>query len=131
MAGHRWLLALLIFLFLAGCSPSLQSGATHINGQTLSAHLVAGQTSRQEVYRHFGPPQSRMHPSQSSRSFFAPNAGRHPQYPDTEIWTYSARSIAQASALDPRPIVHHQMTLRLFFDHSGILQDYAVLELQN
>lgn len=131
MSLHRKLWPLIALLILTGCSPSLESGASRINAATLGTHLVHGQTSRQDVYHLFGAPQTIMHPAQSSRSFLSPDAGRHPLFPEAEIWTYSGRSIAQAYALDPRPVIHRQTTLRLFFDRQGILQDYSLLELQN
>lgn len=131
MSLLRRLLPLVAVLILSGCSPSLESGASRLNAATLSTHLIHGQTSRQDVYHLLGAPQSIMHPGQNTRSFLTPDAGRHLLFPETEIWTYSGRSIAQAYALDPRPVIHRQTTLRLFFDRQGILQDYNLLELQN
>ena len=125
------LVLLLACLLLVGCSPSLESGASRMNAASLGTHLVHGQTTRQDVYRLLGPPQSMVRPTEASRSFFAPNAGRHPAFPDAEIWTYSGRSVAQAFPLDPRPVVHRHATLRIFFDQQGLLRDYSLLDVQH
>ncbi|KIH75739.1 hypothetical protein SAMN05660860_02858 [Geoalkalibacter ferrihydriticus] len=128
---RRWLFFCALLALLPACSPSLESGARQLNAANLGNSLVHGQTSRQDVYNHLGPPQSIIHPGDSSRPFLRPDAGRHPLFPDAEVWTYSGRSIAHAKALDPRPIVHRHTTLRIFFDQNGILQDYSLRETQN
>ncbi|WP_305041273.1 hypothetical protein [Geoalkalibacter sp.] len=131
MRLHRWLLILATLVLLSACSPSLESGARNLNATTLGDNLVHGQTTRQEAYNLLGPPQSIIRPGESSRSFLLPDAGRHPLFPDAEVWTYSSRRIANAYALDPRPVSHQHTTLRLFFDQNGILQDYSLLEMNN
>lgn len=131
MRPRRWLLTFAVLFLLPACSPSLESGARNLNATTLGFNLVHGQTSRQNAYNLLGPPQSIIRPGESSRSFLLPDAGRHPLFPDAEVWTYSGRHIANAHALDPRPVSHQHTTLRLFFDQNGILQDYSLLEMRN
>ncbi|WP_305045307.1 hypothetical protein [Geoalkalibacter sp.] len=131
MRPHCWLPILATVFFLSACGPSLDSGARNLNATSLGYHLVHGQTSREDAYNLLGPPQSIIRPGDSSRSFLLPDAGRHPLFPDAEVWTYSGRRIANAHALDPRPVSHQHTTLRLFFDQNGILQDYTLLEMHN
>ncbi|MDO3379539.1 hypothetical protein [Geoalkalibacter halelectricus] len=131
MAFLRWVLPVAALLLTTACSPSLNSGAHRLSAASLGNSLVHGETTRQEVYHLLGPPQTIIRPSESARPFLSPDAGRHPMFPDAEIWTYSGRRIAQARALDPRPMVHQHTTLRLFFDQNGVLLDYFLLEMHN
>ncbi len=122
---------LLAFFSLCACSPSLSSGPAHLTAGAATDFLSVGQTTRGEVFTRLGAPQATIKPREASQLFFAPDAGRHPLFPEAEVWTYHASRLQHTFALDPRQVMHRSVVLRLYFDASGVLKDYALRESVN